>query len=41
MINEVTVQQQSGDTSTVTSNGGRSGASFGIGAYQGNVAAQE
>jgi hypothetical protein len=25
----------------VTSKGGRSGAGFGIGAYQGNVAAQE
>jgi hypothetical protein len=34
----VTIQEQSGDTSTVTSKGGRSGAGFGIGAYQGGVA---
>jgi hypothetical protein len=41
IINEVTVQEQSGDTSTVTSKGGRSGAGFGIGAYQGGRIAQD
>jgi hypothetical protein len=34
----VTIQEQSGDTGTVTSKGGRSGAGFRIGAYQGGVA---
>jgi hypothetical protein len=38
IISEVTVQEQSGDSSTVTSKGGRSGAGFGIGAYSGSVA---
>jgi hypothetical protein len=38
IVSEVTVQEQSGDTSTVTSKGGRSGAGFGIGAYHGSVA---
>jgi hypothetical protein len=41
IISEVTVQEQSGDTSTVTSKGGRSGAGFGIGAYQGSRVAQD
>jgi hypothetical protein len=40
-ISEVTVQEQSGDASTVTSKGGRSGAGFGIGAYQGGRIAQD
>jgi hypothetical protein len=38
IISEVTVQEQSSDSSTVTSKGGRSGAGFGIGAYNGSVA---
>jgi hypothetical protein len=38
IVSEITVQEQLGDTSTVTSKGGRSGAGFGIGAYQGGVA---
>jgi hypothetical protein len=41
VINEVTIEQQQGDTSTVTSKGGRSGAGFGIGAYHGSGVAQE
>jgi hypothetical protein len=40
-ISEVTVQEQSGNASTVTSKGGRSGAGFGIGAYQGGRIAQD
>jgi hypothetical protein len=38
IVNEVMIHDQTGDTSTVTSKGGRSGAGFGIGAYQGGVA---
>jgi hypothetical protein len=33
VVNEIVVQQQDGDTSTVTSRGGKSGAGFGIGAH--------
>jgi hypothetical protein len=38
IVSEVTIQEQSGDTSTITLKGGRSGAGFGIGAYHGAVA---
>jgi hypothetical protein len=40
VVNEIVVQQCDGDTSTVTSRGGKSGAGFGIGAHR-NVAAQD
>jgi hypothetical protein len=34
VVNEIVVQQRDGDTSTVTSRGGKSGAGFGIGAHR-------
>jgi hypothetical protein len=34
VVNEIVVQQHDGDTSTVTSQGGKSGAGFGIGAHR-------
>jgi hypothetical protein len=40
IVNEVLVQQQDGDTSTVTSRGGKSGNGFGIGAHS-RLAAQD
>jgi hypothetical protein len=33
-VNEIVVEQRDGDASTVTSQGGKSGAGFGIGAHQ-------
>jgi hypothetical protein len=38
IVSEVMVQEPSGDTSTVTLKGGRSGAGFGFGAYRGGIA---